>query len=281
MPKRTSRKVPENAIIVRTYDDFFREVDAFGHGERNLLIVVGPAGTAKSTAVKRRLKDARVIEGGATPYRLYMELYESRDQTIVLDDADRVFQDNKGVFLLKLLTQTEKVKTIQWNSNTAEIRSGELESEFTTTSRTLIVANSWPDSDPDIAAIESRGHLLYFAPSFREMHRYAGEFVNDKEVYKFVGTNLPYFECLDLRLYFKAGEIKATGVRTGDVDGWKQYVRQQMMPVEKRVALNLMLDKTYASDNQRAKEFARLTWAAPRTYYRYRDEIRLRQGQPA
>jgi len=63
------------------------------------------------------------------------------------------------------------------------------------------------------------------------------------------------------------------------VDGWKQYVRQQMMPVEKRIALNLMLDKTYGSDNQRAKEFARLTWAAPRTFYRYRDEIKLRQGQ--
>ena len=44
MPKRTSQKVPENAIIVRTYDEFFHEVDAFGHGERNLLIVIGPAG---------------------------------------------------------------------------------------------------------------------------------------------------------------------------------------------------------------------------------------------
>lgn len=281
MPKRTSQRVPENAAIVRTYDEFFHEVDAFGHGERNLLIVVGPAGTAKSTAVKRRLKDARVIEGGATPYRLYWELYENRDQTIVLDDADKVFQDKKGVFLLKLLTQTEKVKTLQWNSNTAEIRSGELEAEFKTTSRTLIVANSWPEGDPDIAAIESRGHLLYFAPSFREMHRYAKEFVADQEIYKFVGTNLPYFECLDLRSYYKAGEVKATGVRTGDADGWKEYVRQQMMPMVKRIALNLMLDETFASDNQRAKEFARLTWAAPRTYYRYRDEITLRQGQPA
>jgi len=40
-----------------------------------------------------------------------------------------------------------------------------------------------------------------------------------------------------------------------------------------------MNNKGYGTDNQRAKEFARLTSAAPRTFYRYRDEIRLRSGE--
>jgi len=281
MPKRTSQKVPENALIVRTYDDFFREVDAFGHGERNLLIVVGPAGTAKSTAVKRRLKDARVIEGGATPYRLYMELYENRDQTVVLDDADKVFQDRKGVFLLKLLTQTEKVKTIQWNSNTPEIRRGDLPAEFITTSRVMIVANSWPDGDPDIAALESRGHLIYFVPSLPEIHRFAGEFFDDLEVYEFIGEHIDYFDRLDLRLYSKAREVKATGVRTGQPEAWKQFVLCQMMDIDKRIALDLMCDESFASDNQRAKEFSRITEQSDRTFYRHRDDIRLRSGHTA
>ena len=67
MPKRTSAEIPRDAMIVRTYEEFFREIDAFEHGERNLLIVIGPPGTAKSTAVRRHLKNARVIEGGSTP----------------------------------------------------------------------------------------------------------------------------------------------------------------------------------------------------------------------
>jgi hypothetical protein len=221
MPKRTSSRVPKNAMIVRTYAEFFSEVEAFDHGERNLLIVVGPAGTSKSTAVKHRLKNARVIEGGSTPYRLYIDLYENRNLPIVLDDADKVFRDKAGVFLLKLLTQTEKMKTIQWNSNTAEIRNGELPAEFTTKSPTLIVANSWPHENQDIAAIESRGHLTYFVPSFLEMHNYAKEFFNDPDIYSFVGENLSFFEKLDLRLYFKAQEIKATGLRTGNQLAWK------------------------------------------------------------
>lgn len=277
MPKRTSTKIPKDALIVRTYKEFFREVEAFDHGERNLLIVVGPPGTAKSTAVRRHIKNARIIEGGSTPYRLYIDLFENRNLPIVLDDADKVFRDKNGVFLLKLLTQTEKVKTIQWNSQTAEIRRGDLEAEFTTTSTTLIVANSWPQDNADIAAIESRGHLLYFVPSFVEMHRYAKEFFHDQEIYDFIEKNLPFFETLDLRLYFKAEEIKATGLRTGVKGVWQWYIERQMMSAVKRVALDLLHDKTYVSDNQRAKEFKRITGRTERTYYRYKDEIELRQ----
>ena len=81
-----------------------------------------------------------------------------------------------------------------------------------------------------------------------------------------------------MRLYFKAGEVKATGVRTGDLEGWKRHVRQQMMPVGKRVALNLMHDASLASDNQRAREYRRITGLSERTFYRHRLDIKLRSG---
>jgi hypothetical protein len=281
MPKRTSHKIPKGAVVVRTYRDFYTEIDAFEHGERNLLIVVGPPGTSKSTAARQRLKDARTIQGGSTPYRLYQELFEHRDRPVVLDDADKVFRNRDGVFLLKLLTQTERTKTLQWNSTTPEIRRGDLPAEFGTTSRTMIVANSWPSDDPDIAAVESRGHLLYFAPSFQEMHRFAGAFGLDPEVYGFIGEHLPYFDRLDLRLYFKAGEVKATGVRTGQPGVWQEYVRRQIMDAEKRVALDLLSDGNFGSDNVRSKEFSRITGMSPRAFYRYRDDIALRHEQAA
>lgn len=281
MPKRTSQKIPKGAVIIRTYKDFYTEIDAFEHGERNLLVVVGPPGTSKSTAVRKYLKNARVIQGGSTPYRLYQELFENRNLSIVLDDADKVFRNRDGVFLLKLLTQTEKTKTIQWNSNTPEIRRGDLPAEFASTSRTLIVANSWPEDDPDIAAVESRGHLLYFVPSFPEMHKFAGEFGLDPEVYEYIGEHLPYFDRLDLRLYYKAGEVKATGVRTGDPEGWKGYIRRQLMDAEKRVVLDLLGDNGYGSDNLRSREFSRITGMSHRAFYRYKADIDLRHGQAA
>lgn len=276
MPKRTSQKIPKGAVVIRTYRDFYTEIDAFEHHERNLLIVVGPPGTSKSTAARQRLTNARTIQGGATPYRLYQELHEHRDRPLVLDDADRVFRNRDGVFLLKLLTQTERVKTLQWNSTTPEIRRGDLPSEFDTTSRTLIVANSWPQDDLDIAAVESRGHLVYFVPSFQEMHRYAGDFGLNPEVYHFIGEHLPYFDRLDLRLYFKASEVKATGVRTGQPEAWKGYVLGQIMDADKRVALDLLSDDNFGSDNLRSKEFSRITGLSGRTFYRHRDDIAMR-----
>lgn len=42
MPKRTSSKIPDGAMIIRTYAQLHAEVDAFAHGERNLLIIIGP-----------------------------------------------------------------------------------------------------------------------------------------------------------------------------------------------------------------------------------------------
>ena len=66
-------------------DELHREVDAFAHNERNLLIVVGPPGTSKSTTIRKSVVNARFIEGGSTPYRLYLELYEHKDLPIILD----------------------------------------------------------------------------------------------------------------------------------------------------------------------------------------------------
>lgn len=281
MPKRTSSKIPDGAMVIQTYEQLHTEVDAFAHGERNLLIVIGPAGTAKSTAVRQMLPDARIIQGGATPYRLYQELYQNKDRDFVLDDADKVFRDQKGVFLLKIVTQTQKVKTLQWNSSTAEIRSKELLAEFDTTSRVMIVANSWPRENPDIEAIESRGHLVYFRPSNAEMHRYAGTFdpPPDPEVYSYIGENLGFLDSLDLRLYYKAAEVRTTGQRRGNPGLWMEFIKAQMMSTEKRVALNLIRDESYASDNQRGKEFARVTGQSSRHFFRLRDELILRQPE--
>lgn len=280
MPRNTSEKVPAGAMLLRTYAELEREYDAFAHGERNLLIVVGPPGTAESTAGRRVLGgDARFIEGGATPYRLYMDLYRHRDRPVVLDDADKVFRNRDGVFLLKLLTQTEAVKTLQWNSNAAEIRAGELPAEFTTTSRVLVVANSWQRDNPDIASIESRGHLYYFAPPFAEIHRHAKTFVSDDEVYRFVGDHLPLFARLDLRLYGKATEVKATGVRTGRPDLWQEYVRSHFADDTRRVLLELLRSPDFDSDHLRAAKFRELTGKSERTFYRSRQDLVGRLGE--
>jgi hypothetical protein len=278
MPKNTSARIPNDAVVIRTYDRFRSEIDAFAHNERSLLVIVGPPGTAKSTVVRNALPNARVIEGGSTPYRLYQELFKNIDMPIVLDDADRVFRDRQGVFLLKTLAQTEPRKRVTWHSATPEIRAGELPSEFWTTSRTLIVANSWPSDNADMAAVESRGHIIYFCPTLKEIHTYAKAFCSDAEVYDYVGEHIELFDNLDLRIFWKAAEVKVTGKRTGDKNAWREYIDRQMMGVEKRIVAGLLKDGKLRSNLAKAKEFERITGMSQATFYRYVAELKSKRG---
>src|SRR5262249_10641961 len=158
--------------------------------------------------------------------------------------------------------QTEERKLLQWNSMTAEIRAGELDPHFTTTSKVCIIANGWPQDSPDIAAIESRAQTLIFAPSPHEMHTYAGTWFGDREVYDHIGEHLGHLDNPDLRLYYKAAERRRIG------DDWRTYVQSRCYRGDDAVAVQLLREPHWPSDHQRAKEFSRLTGKCERTFYR-------------
>jgi hypothetical protein len=263
-------KVPDGFEVVRTYARlgfFFR---AFGEGTLNLLAVVGPPGTAKSTHARTVAGEgAAVIEGGASPYGLYEHLYDARDLPVILDDSDRVFREKQGIFLLKMLCQSEEKKVIQWNTVTPEIRAGELAKEFTTTSTVCIIANSWPAENPDVAALESRAETLYFLPSPEEIHAYAGGWFRDREpeVYDFIGRHLDCLDAPDLRLYYKAGQRRRMG------DDWRGYVLSRCYQGDEAVAAGLLRDVQFPSDHQRALEFAQRTGRSSRTFYRLKRRL--------
>jgi hypothetical protein len=268
VPKNTSTKVPKGAEIIRTYERLEFFVKAFAKHYINLLIVVGPPGTAKSTHARTIAgTNSAMIQGGATPYSLYLHIHEAIDRPIILDDADKVFREKRSVFLLKMLCQTDKVKIVEWNSRTPEIVAGEVPDRFATTSPVCIIANSWPQDNPDIAAVESRGQMVYFAPDAKEMHDYAGEWFKDREVYEFIGDNLEMIDEPDLRLYWKAAERKRMK------DDWKQYIKSQCMTGEKLLAYQLKKERHWTSDNQRAKEFSRITGKSERAFYRYLERL--------
>src|SRR5437868_5666518 len=125
-----------NKVVLPTYGKLEQYIDIFKRGGSNLLIIVGDYGVGKSRLAKKVLgEDHRLIENHVTAYRLYKELYEHRDITFLIDDVDQFYRDPKLVRLLKCLCNSEDVKSVSYHSYTEEIRSGELPSEFTTTSR--------------------------------------------------------------------------------------------------------------------------------------------------
>ena len=106
-------------------------------GDVRAMIVVGPPGVGKSFGVEKQLEHSglfdklsgrrvkyEVIKGAMTPIGLYCTLYKHSDKNnvIVFDDCDSVFQDDLSLNILKAALDSGKKRRIYWNSDSAMLR---------------------------------------------------------------------------------------------------------------------------------------------------------------
>ena len=187
--KKRHRGQPHKALHVATYDRLEAYLRSFAAGHFHLLIVVGSGGLAKSRSV-RAVLDGKAcwIEGNATPFGMYVKLYRHRDQFVVIDDVDALYADRSGVRLLKCLCQTEEAKAVAWHSDVRSLERQGIPREFVTKSRVVIIANDWRTLDRNVAALQDRGHVLLFQPGAAEVHRKAGTWFDDAEIYEWLGA---------------------------------------------------------------------------------------------
>ncbi len=116
--QKRRRNQPHKVLHLSSYDRLEAYLRAFANGHLNLLILVGSGGLAKSRSVREALNGiACWIEGNATPFGMYVKLYQHRDEFVVIDDVDALYADRSGVRLLKCLCQTEEEKSVAWHSD--------------------------------------------------------------------------------------------------------------------------------------------------------------------
>jgi hypothetical protein len=86
----TKRKTtPHGALHVTSYEKLETFAAKFRQGHFNLLIIVGGAGLAKSQTIRQTVGDLALwIEGSATAFGMYQELWKHRDRPVVIDDVD-------------------------------------------------------------------------------------------------------------------------------------------------------------------------------------------------
>ena len=211
--KKRHHGKPHKALQVMTYDRLEEYLRAFAHGHFHLLILVGAGGLAKSRSVRAVLNgQACWIEGNATPFGMYVKLYRHRDQFVVIDDVDALYADRSGVRLLKCVCQTEEEKAVAWHSDARSLERQGIPREFTTKSRVIIISNDWKTLDKNVAALQDRGHVLLFQPGAAEVHRKAGTWFDEPEIYQWFAANLHRVREPSLRHYVRARELKAAGM---------------------------------------------------------------------
>jgi hypothetical protein len=256
---------PHKVLRLTRYDRLEQYLRAFAEGHFGLLILVGAGGLAKSRSVRAALNgQACWIEGNATPFGMYLKLYRHRDQFVVIDDVDALYADRSGVRLLKCLCQTEEEKSVAWHSDARSLERQGIPREFVTKSRVVIVANDWKTLNRNVSALQDRGHVLLFQPDAAEVHRQAGTWFADAEIYAWFAANLHRVREPSMRHYVRARELKAAGM------DWTEVLAAEAENKRARLAAELLASPAHASTAERVKAFVEKGGGCRATFFNYR-----------
>jgi hypothetical protein len=271
-PRRT---LPAHAVRVLSYAELERFVRAFAAGHLHLLMLFGPPGVGKSRCVRQAL-DQRAcwISGQASPLGIYLEAYAYRHRPLVLDDVDGLYADRSGIRLLKVLCQTEPTKTLSWHTATPILQRHGVPLRFTTTSRVALVGNDWKTLNADVAALEDRGHVLWFEPTALEVHRQAASWFWDQEVFDFVAAHLHLIAQHSLRTYWQAWELKQAGLN------WWQAVLGRILSGPALAVARLKADPSFANEAARVRAFVQSGAGCRATYYYHAKRLRAASAVP-
>ena len=262
---------PKTAITIRSYEELNRFVNAFAAGHLNLLILVGSAGIAKSQSVRRAIGEAACwVEGNASAFGIYTQLYQHRGELIIIDDVDCLYTDRAAVRLLKCLCQTDTEKSIAWH--TAAAGTGELPNQFKTTSRVVIIANDWKTLDQNVAAVQDRGHLVMFEPTPEEVHRQVAEWFWDQTIYDWFGEHLHLIPDHSMRHYVRASELQAAGIN------WVGHLLGEI-PEKTRLVAELRADPSFSSEAERIEAFRKRGGGSRATYFNHKKKLRSECGK--
>ena len=266
MPPQTP-PVP-TALHLRTYQRLQGYVRAFAEGHFHLLILVGAGGLAKSRTVRAALGGRGCwIEGNATPFGMYAQLYRHRDEFVVIDDVDGLYGDRSGVRLLKCLCQTEEEKTVAWHTAARGLEKQGIPREFTTRSRVVIISNDWKTLNKNVAALQDRGHVVFFEPDAAEVHQQAGGWFDDREIYEWFAANLHRVRQPSLRHYVRARELKAAGM------DWTDILGTAAENSRARLAVEILASPAYEGMEAKAAEFVARGGGCRATFFNYRRKI--------
>jgi len=115
-----------------TFSESIQDLEALTQllidGGTNAMFVAGKGGTGKTQHVEKVLEKENGLKQGSgyyriagtiTPVMLYTFMYKYRDQILLFDDCDNVFDSQESRNLIKAATDLKKNRTITWGKKSA------------------------------------------------------------------------------------------------------------------------------------------------------------------
>lgn len=251
-------------IRVETYIELQTFTTGFANDHFDMLVITGRGATGKSEQSRQALSAHQCVEipGHVTPLDLYRRLHEGKDQKVVFDESDGLWDNKQKVCIMKQLGETRDTKRISWMSS--DPRAQEIDGGkgfFYTRSRLLILSNSFSVLNANMAALVTRAVVVHFAPTAAEILKKIKTFGTDTEILAFLES---HYECLpefNLRTYRNLENMKAAGL------DWRMYAMQESDVPPKVIEIADLLVR-YSSDNERMQHYS----ASRRDYYNWKPE---------
>jgi len=269
-----AKKYPKDADVIRTYAELDEYAKSFSAEHFDLLIVVGPPGIAKTVTMRHTLGENAVwVQGSASPFGIYSLLHQNRNRPVVIDDVDGLLADRSACRMLKQLCSNEPTKTLSWITAAAGHLDPSLPKEYTTTSKVCILCNEWQSlKNANIAAVESRGHLVVFDPDPYEIHVQAAKWFWDQVVYDQIASLLP-LPGLNFRHYIRASQLRDAGM------DWTKVFLTLGFSQKALLAARIKTDPSYKSESERVRAFREAGGGTRSTYFLQVKKIRSKKRQ--
>jgi hypothetical protein len=229
-------------------------------GDVRAMIVVGPPGVGKSYGVEFELEKSglfdklssrkikyEIVKGAMTPIGLYCMLYKNSDKNnvLVFDDCDAVFQDDLSLNILKAALDSGKKRKICWNSDSSMLRREGVPDSFDFKGGAIFITNLKFDHlkskrmQDHLEALQSRCHFLDLTLNtmrdkflrIKQIFR-QGQLFNDydftpeqgDEILAFMDENKDRLREMSLRMALKLADL----TKVSDTN-WKALARSTCM----------------------------------------------------
>ena len=110
------------------------------------------------------------------------------------------------------MSETDKYKVMAHRTLSKELVAQGVPQEFWTTSPVCIIRNVRDSNDSISQAIESRGTVIVFEPTWAEAYAYIGGWYWDQEIYDYLLERLPLLREPDIRLVTNACNLKTSNI---------------------------------------------------------------------
>jgi len=238
-PKETDEQTIER--LRERFDMLEDMTRACKKGDVRAMIVSGPPGVGKSHGVEKVLAKHDmittlantapkyvIVKGAMSPLGLYMKLfnYSAKDNVVVFDDCDSIFQDELSLNILKAALDSKKTRKIFWNTDSRALRSEGIPDQFEFKGSAVFITNLKFEKvkgklREHLEALESRCHYIDLTiDTDREkmlrikqivsdgmLDEYAFEGDVQEEILDFVTINKDRLRELSLRTVLKIADL--------------------------------------------------------------------------